>query len=253
MVGQDLRTLHLLLQEAMKHYLITPWNLDMLDVEWLKERQKLFEKFCLPSVLSQTNKDFEWILVSDSRTPDEFKKVLDAYPATVLYSDTGSLPKTKNDFTRAIQLEEAVAVPLRSYLENKGDGDIMTTRLDNDDTISTEHIDRLQGYYAQYTGRNDRFWLNLVRGYKWCSGNVYPIGALQNPFISFVEPQGELLTVYQCCHQLAPKSGYPVVQVREGQPTWMQVIHGGNLLNKLMRYRGEQPFSNVSNLFKIKE
>ena len=237
----------------MKHFLITPWNLDMLDMDWLIARQKLFEKFCLPSVLSQTNKDFEWILVSDSRTPDEFKKVLDSYSATVLYSDVGEgLPKTKNDFFRAIQLEEAVAVPLRSYLETKGEGDIMTTRLDNDDAISIDHIDRIQGYQAQYSRNQDQYWLNMVRGYKWCSGNVYPIGALHNPFISFVEPQGTLLTAYQCCHHLAPKSGHPVMYVREGEPTWMQVIHGGNLMNKLMRYRGEMPFANVSKQFKIK-
>ena len=59
----------------------------MLDPEWLKGRQTLFEKFCLPSVLSQTNKDFEWILVADERTPEEFKKVIEAYPATVVYGD----------------------------------------------------------------------------------------------------------------------------------------------------------------------
>ena len=225
----------------------------MLDMDWLIARQKLFEKFCLPSVLSQTNKDFEWILVSDSRTPDSFKKVLDSYPATVLYADIGegSLA-AKNTHRRAIKLEEAVAEPIRGYLETKDADYVVTTRLDNDDAISTNHIDKIQ-YYVRDTWRGKPFWFNLIRGYKWCGGNVYPIGALQNPFISFVEPKGALLTAYQCCHQLAPQSGYPVVQIREGNPTWMQVIHGGNLMNKLMRYRGEVPFSTVSHLFKIKE
>ena len=244
----------------MKHCLITPWNVDMFDIEWLTARQKLFEKFTLPSVLSQTNKDFEWVLVSDSRTPDSFKTILDAYPATVLYEDfEGYLPvpkkgvlRPKNRFHRALQLEVAVAKPLKEYLETKDADYIITTRLDNDDAISTNHIDKIQ-HYVRYTWRGKPFWINLVRGYKWCSGNVYPIGALQNPFISFVEPQGNLLTAYQCCHQMAPQSGFPVIQVREGEPTWMQVIHGANLMNKLMRYRGEMEFSNVSDKFKIKE
>lgn len=225
----------------------------MLDLDWLVARQKLFEKFCLPSVMSQTNKDFEWIFVSDTRTPDSFKKVLDAYPATVLYADVGEgLKTTRTKQLRAIQLEEAVATPLKEYLDSKDVGLVITTRLDSDDAISTNHIDKIQTFANIYKGRG-RFWLNLQRGLKWCGGNVYPIGALQNPFISFIEPQGDLFTAYQCCHMLAPKSGFPVIQVREGQPTWMQVIHGGNLMNKLMRYRGEQPFSNVSSMFKIKD
>lgn len=236
----------------MKHCLITPWNLDMLDMEWLEARQKLFEKFCLPSVLSQTNKDFEWILVSDLRTPDIFKKVLDEYPATVLYADVGEgLKAARTKQLRAIQLEESVAAPIKEYLETKDEGLIVTTRLDSDDAISTNHIDKIQTFANKHRGKG-QFWLNLQRGLKWCSGNVYPISALQNPFISFIEPQGDLLTAYQCCHMLAPKSGFPVIQVREGQPTWMQVIHGGNLLNKLMRYKGEASFSTVSNRFNIK-
>ncbi|MBW2647921.1 MAG: hypothetical protein JRE23_17460 [Deltaproteobacteria bacterium] len=244
----------------MKHCLVTPWNIDNVDPEWLTERQVLFEKFCLPSVQSQTDKNFEWILVADARTPDTFKEVIEAYPATVLYGDFENLPvpkkgveRPKNRFHRALQLEVATAAPLKKYLEAKDVDYIITTRLDSDDAISTNHIDKIWNCVRQHKSKHDRFWLNLVRGYKWCSGNVYPIGALQNPFISFIEPQGDLLTTYQCCHQLAPKSGYPVVGIREGHPTWMQVIHGGNLMNKLMRFRGEMPFENVSDKFKIKE
>ena len=242
----------------MNHYLVTPWNVDRFDLDWLLERQTLFEKFTLPSVLSQTNQNFEWILMSDTRTPDSFKKVLDAYPATVVYGDfvdikSWSSDRHKTRFNRGVQLEYAVAPALKEYLETKEADYVVTTRLDNDDAISTNHIDKIQKCVEQSWPQHDRFWLNLVRGYKWCGGNVYPIGALQNPFISFVEPQGDLLTAYQCCHQQAPGSGYPVVQIREGHPTWMQVIHGGNLMNRLMRYRGEMSFAEVSKYFTIEE
>jgi hypothetical protein len=239
----------------MKHYLITPWNIDRLDLEWLTARQVLFEKFCLPSVLSQTNKAFEWILVADSRTPDSFKKVLDAYPATVLYHDfEGVLTVARSRQRKAIALETVVAAPVKNYLSNIATDFIITSRLDNDDAISTNHIDKIQTCSkAMKRSPDDRFWLNLQRGYKYCRGNVYPIGALHNPFISFIEPQGALLTAYQCSHQLAPQSKFRVVQVREGHPTWMQVIHGGNVSNRLMRYKGEMPVSNVSNIFKIRK
>ena len=225
----------------------------MIDLEWLTARQKLFEKFCLPSVLSQTNKNFEWVLIADTRTPDSFRQVLNSYPATVIYwefdFDFSSL-RTKHK--QAIRMEELSAYPVRDYLKGVETDWIITSRLDNDDAISVDHIDKIQTCARRLQPRGMPFWLNLQRGYKWCSGNVYPIGALQNPFISMVEKQGELLTAYIGSHKVAHKHAR-IEQIREGHPTWMQVIHGGNLLNKLMRYRGEMPFSNVRNIFKIKE
>jgi hypothetical protein len=236
----------------MKHYLITPWNVDNINLDWLLGRKRLFEKFCLPSVMSQTNKNFEWVLVADVHTPDSFKAVLDAYPATVLYADFDltniNLAATKHK--RGIRIEESIAAPLREYLKDVDTDYIITTRLDNDDAISTNHIDKIQRLAEQLKANGMPFWLNLQRGYKWCGGNVYPIGALHNPFVSMVEEQGELLTAYRCCHKVIYNFAR-IEQVREGHPTWMQVIHGGNLLNKLMRYRGEAPFSTVKDLFKI--
>ena len=65
----------------MKHYLVTRWNVDLFDLGWLQRRQKIFEKFTLPSVEGQHNQNFEWLFISDSRTPDKFKNVLERYPA----------------------------------------------------------------------------------------------------------------------------------------------------------------------------
>jgi hypothetical protein len=80
---------------------------------------------------------------------------------------------------------------------------------------------------------------------------VYPINGANNPFISFVEPAGELLTTYQTSHGQASSTGFPIVKIREGDPTWIQTIHGGNLMNKLMRKRGKKPLSAVSGIFKV--
>jgi hypothetical protein len=236
----------------LKHYLITPWNVDNLNMDWLLERKRLFEKFCLPSVLSQTNTNFEWLLMADARTPDEFRVVLDAYPATVLYVnfDLTNINKATTKQKRGIRIEESIRAPLTEYLKGVTEDYIITTRLDSDDAISTDHIDKIQRYAKQMKASGLPFWLNLQRGLKWCGGNVYPIGALHNPFVSMVETPEDPLTAYRCCHKVIYKHAR-VEQVREGHPTWMQVIHGGNLLNKLMRYRGEKPFNAVRNDFKI--
>lgn len=243
----------------MKHYLITEWNVDMLDMEWLTARQKLFEKITLPSVMSQTNKNFEWILVSDARTPDEFKVVLDSYPATVFYFDFEGFdwesPEfngsgTKGDIMqRSIDLEY-IAKPLREFIGEQKTDYVITSRLDNDDGISIDHTDKIQRFAKQYWD-GSRFWLNLVRGLKYCDGFVYPVNSAASPFISFVEPPEGLLTTYQVCHTEAKASKYSIHQVREGKGTWLQVIHGDNLLNKLMRKKGKAPFFTVVDRFKI--
>ncbi|MFX1384904.1 MAG: DegT/DnrJ/EryC1/StrS family aminotransferase [Promethearchaeota archaeon] len=51
----------------MKHYLVTCWNVDLYDLGWLQRRQKVFERFTLPSVEGQKNKNFEWLLITGYR------------------------------------------------------------------------------------------------------------------------------------------------------------------------------------------
>lgn len=244
----------------MKHYLITPWNVDNLDPEWLTERHMLFERYCLPSVQSQTNKNFEWILVVDARTPASFKRKLKAYPVEVLYFDfedfdlklsESVLKQIRWAAWRGVNIEYAIAAPLRDYIGTLDTDYVITTRLDSDDVIAINHIEKIQGHAKIGGMKGERFWLNLVRGYKLCEGKVYPINAPMNPFISFVEPPDNLLTTYQVSHIEAPSTEYPLKQVREGTPTWIQNIHGGNLMNRIMRRRGERPFSTVQDQFKI--
>lgn len=240
----------------MKHFLLTRWNIDNLNIEWLEERKILFEKFCLPSVMSQTNKNFTWVLICDERTPNKFKQVFESYPAKKLYFDFENYkqesPKQDSiSMQRAIDLEYINKV-VSDYLKNEKGKYIITSRCDSDDAISVEHIDKIQRY-VQLHWKGESFWLNLVRGLKWCDNHIYPVNSQGNPFISFIEPSSEkLLTTYQVCHTECIKTPYPLINIREGAPTWMQVIHGGNLLNKLMRYKGKQPQESVMDLFKIK-
>lgn len=236
----------------MKHYVVTQWNCDLYDLGWLQRRQKVFEKFCLPSVESQSNKDFEWLIVSDSRTPDKFKNVLDAYPATVIYPDFENYDWTANgaesnsrhttDMTRAIRLEHIKGV-LVDHIGVQDTDYVITSRLDNDDAIAIDHVARIQRAAHSYRTLNpeqERYWVSLVRGRKWNNGKVYPHNSTRNPFISYVEPPDDLQTTYQVCHTEAGKTGDPIYAERSGEPTWLQVIHGETLLNRLKRFKGEE-------------
>jgi len=238
----------------MKHYLITPWNVSNNDLAWLEQRVELFEQFCLPTVQAQTFKEFEWLIVADCGTPSYIKTKLEAYPATILYYQFEPIKLNqgrRNRHRRARGLEVSIAQPVREYLKPVITDKIITSRLDSDDAISIDHLAKINR--AAHNTHNQRYWINLVRGLKYNRGNVYPKNSLTSPFISFVEPQGELLTAYQCSHGAAGNTPYKIIQIREGKPTWLQVIHGGNLVNKQMRFRGEAPFSTVSSRFKIEK
>lgn len=240
----------------MKHYLFTRWNVDNLDEKWIEDRRRLFEQYCVPGVLSQTNKNFEWVLICDDRTSPKYKEVFNSYPATVVYFNfenynwrTGRA-SNKTKMERAVDLDCIGGMVADFMRENlKGDEHyIITSRLDNDDSISIDHIDKIQKY-TKHFWRGEPFWLNLVRGYKWCDHKVYPINAPANPFISFVESVNGLRTVYQESHGQAFNTEFPVRGIRKGFGTWLQVIHGKNLLNKIMRHRGETPEEEMAHLF----
>jgi len=54
---------------AKQSFLLTRFNVAKCDEDWLDIRLKLFEKFCVPSVLNQVYKDFTWLIFFDPRTP----------------------------------------------------------------------------------------------------------------------------------------------------------------------------------------
>ena len=233
----------------MKHYLISLWNVDCYDIGWLERRAKVFEKFTLPSVEGQSNKNFEWLLISDTRTPDKFKDVLGSYPARVHYHDwehhDWKYPKSPNEtklqFSVRIEtipevIEAAIGEPDTDY--------IITSRLDNDDILAVEHMDRIQRHVGAFwiNRTSDRFWFSTVRGFRYRvdASKMYPFNSMFNSFLSFVEPPFDIKSCFQTVHTEAKTTGYPTEYVRQGAPTWAEVIHGENVLNRVKRFKGER-------------
>jgi hypothetical protein len=243
----------------MKHYLVTQWNCDLYDLGWLQRRKKVFERFTLPSVQAQSNKNFEWILVSDFRTPDEFKQILNSYGATVIYHDFENhkwkIEPGSNEtrLERSVRLE-TIGEVIADYIGKQDTDYVITSRLDNDDCIAFDYIENVQKYSkAFWEESKDKFWLSLVRGYKWNEDSVYPHNTKWNSFLSFIEPTGSLETAYQCCHTQAGDSGYPVHIMRQGvNPSWLEVVHGENVMNRLKRVRGKRPAKEEQARFNFK-
>lgn len=235
------------------HVIVTrfniPWRkpdgqISIPDDEWLKNRITLFEKFCLPSMAAQTSKNWRWVLYFGSYTKDIFRERIEHMlhrtnmqqqvilryvdEAKQSYSDLQLLSNTDNN------------APYQ-----------LTTRFDNDDAFHYQAMEKLQSFvHHTILAQPDltQFAVNFMQGHQLSlqqSGTHTQVELFysrqpSNPFISFAERrQSQLpLTVLHCMHTdylLVPREGRPLMQIEE-QPYWLQVLHGGNLANRLFSH-----------------
>jgi hypothetical protein len=184
--------------------------------DWLQHRCELFERFCLPSVIGQTCRNFEWVLFFDAATPPAFQEKIRRY------RDQGEFRRIwlNGEFTR-----EAVLVAIGHLLE--GYDYAITTRLDNDDAICRTFVEVIQDSF-----RAQQFeFLNFTNGYVWHQGKVFRSHFWSNPFISLVERTGRISSVYSGNHMYLSTLG-PIRQI-PSPAAWMQVVHGRNLVNEV--------------------
>lgn len=212
------------------HFLVTRFNVPLhLDVaprhqpgnkgltpEWLGPRFELFERFCLPSVRGQTCRNFTWFIYMSTSTPAVFRDRLLAHAAAfpllkVQLVDAFSTVRLRDDC--------AAAMPT--------DADwLITSRMDNDDAIRRDFIGQAQACFAT-SGRRI---INFPLGYSWLDGRLYLDRQRSNPFTTMIEPLADAITIFSSDHRLLGEVG-KLEQVNIG-PAWMQVIHGGNLMNQ---------------------
>jgi Putative rhamnosyl transferase len=186
--------------------------------EWLEQRFRLFEGFCLPSLTNQTCLDFTWLLGYDPvGTPPEHQRRLRSYESA--FANLRLVPE-------ATSFSQAVA----GYLGSRRCR-LLTTRLDSDDALHRTAIARLQEHAA-----GDRLeFLNLLLGYSYS----YPDGRIRlrrdenNHFLSLAEnfaggaPRTAVCVSHRRAAELAP------VRQLGHRPGWLEVIHDRNLKNVL--------------------
>lgn len=215
---------------AVPHVLMTRFNLATPGREaairnqpdWLAGRFDLFERFCLPSVASQSRRDFTWIIYFDKDTPAAYKDRIAALQREVPFEAyyTGLFPAT--GWPRSLA---EVLGPLPPV--------VLTSRLDNDDALAVDYMERTA---AAARGRvpAPRMGIVVTEGFIRSETSAYRIAHPCNAFTSWLEQTGdedELLTAMGIMHMDAARFG-PLVQV-PGPGGWLQVVHGGNVSNKV--------------------
>jgi Putative rhamnosyl transferase len=232
--------------DNFSHLLLTRFNVRVnyaqsragLDPEWLQHRFQLFDQFCYPSVRGQTNQNFKWLVYFDSETPGIYKQKIEQYAAwenfVPIYVDC--------EFNPEVNLRY-----VSNYLDNSTPY-LITSRIDNDDSISKTFIQTIQDNFCE----QELEFISFVYGYVWNQGKLYRFKYPSNPFLSLVErmpnsSSTSLKTVF-CGHHSQMTSLGSLRSITD-QVGWLQVVHGRNVSNRIRGIR--QPSSRLQNQFTI--
>lgn len=214
----------------MQHFLLTRFNLKINGIDastntvWLADRFHLFEKFCLPSVLSQTNHNFIWIFFFDKDTPEPFR--------TKALSLTSVSDKIKILFIDGFkELNTNHSTLISPYITDKY---IITTRLDNDDIIHQDFIETIQKLALLKHNQV----IDLRKGYQMIQQNErYSFRLLTNQFnafISVVEDSSMYKTVLSREHPQWRTERNIVIHNKKR--LWIEFVHSKNITNAVRSY-----------------
>jgi hypothetical protein len=186
-------------------------------MDWLLHRTDLFERICFPSVASQTDQDFTWILWVDLETPSD-----------VLHRLYRLQRQRHFEVNFISYFDEAVAAEqVRKYVT--GTPYLLTTRLDNDDALAKDYFQILKLHVKPFTPS----WINFDHGLQAGPIGVYRMYRRSNAFISLIERSDKPNTV-MCIKHSKAVSVAPIVHL-DGHAWWLQVVHGRNLMNYISR------------------
>lgn len=215
---------------AYKHFILTRFwfargpsgvNAPTSDArQWLEDRLKLFNSYCLPSVVGQSCQDFKWLISLDALTPADF------------LARMRRLVSPWNNIE--ILVRDEWGPTLRSDIANGVAGKtewVLTTRFDSDDGLHRDFVKRLH----EAIGDPVQEFLNFPNGILIYRNNCYLYQHLSNAFISLLEPVDTVKTVFWAPHERVNEVG-PVRQLSPA-PAFLQVVHGTNDSNKPRGYR----------------
>lgn len=206
------------------HVFLTRFNLPSEGVEsliraregWLRERIVLFERYAVPAVRAQRGADIHWLVYLDTESPQWLLDKMEAWRAEGLLTPLLRTSVPNEDLQRDVR--EVVG---------RSEGPVITSNLDNDDGLAVDFVERLR----QAPVRAERQALYVAMGLISNGQRAYLREDRVNAFCAVSE---DLSDVWSCWHDWHNRLGehMPVVEV-EGEPGWLQVIHGANVSNRV--------------------
>lgn len=219
---------------ALQHFILTRfnlllWNKDKEGVpvrskKWLEHRFELFERFCLPSIVAQTCREFQWIVLFDSTTPEPFKNKIENYQKECSQLIPVYVEPHNGHYFAEIFREEVI--------KRLNSQRVITTYLDNDDALNIHFVEDLQ---RRTESLSDGTFINYTDGYQYYTDYNYvmQIHYPRNHFMSVVEKSGvgnKTIYGYGSHYYIDKIKGVRIEHVKN-QPMWCEVIHEKNMGN----------------------
>lgn len=224
-----------------QHYILTRFNLratdwtitknkeKVLTDEWLKERFDLFENYCFSSVKNQSSQNFKWLVFFDVNTPEAYKIKVEEYSKSYenfypFFID--GMPNFLPEIVKNIKLLDT-----EKY--------IITSRLDNDDSIHEDYVKVIQSYFD----KQNHLAIDLIDGYTLQIGEKIRLGFqkhLYNPFISLIEKKDDFKTVWFRSRHGSWKYEKNIIRVKDKR-LWLGIIHSKNKVNQFEGYGSVDP------------
>ncbi|MCQ2343190.1 MAG: putative rhamnosyl transferase [Paludibacteraceae bacterium] len=215
---------------SFQHLLITRFNIRIdrdidhpLSEAWLRQRMQLFERYCLPSVMAQTCRQFTWLILMDAAsTPPDIRQQMEAYRQLCAIMQVLYLPPLKDisAFYHQLACRYAEAHPY-----------ILTTRLDNDDVIADTYIEQVQNFARQISQIPSV--ISFPHGAQLfvCDKVALGLHWSANHFVSLLETADDQThTIFDFNH-VQVSDVAPVVEQDTALPAWGELVHQNNVAN----------------------
>jgi len=208
----------------LDHVILTRFNLPSIGAEsyiraqegWLKNRWELFQRYCVPSVRAQVEKNFVWLVFLDPESP---RWLVDGMASFERESLLVTSYRTGVDRD---ELLKDITTALGTRRER-----LVTTNLDNDDGIASDFVSRIQATVHDGPTRAIYLTNGLIKG----GDSIYFRHDRHNAFCTVSAPWNAPRTCWATWHNLLTTE-MPADEVG-GDPAWLQVIHGTNVSNKI--------------------
>lgn len=233
-----------------QHFIITRFNLrkkewdttrentKVLTDSWMENRLQLFEKYCYSSLKHQSNKNFKWLVFFDTNTEDKYRKEI-----TRLAKDFPLFEPLFIDGMGAFLAE--IKNTIKSQVTQPY---IITTRLDNDDSLHEDFINEVQQQFSQ----QDFQAIDFIDGLTLQVEPEVKLGKrshVHNPFISLIEKlaSAESAKDFETVWQRERHGEWSKVKQLKsirGKYLWMSIIHAENKANNYLGY-GEVSWEDI--------
>lgn len=174
-----------------------------LSDDWFDQRLDLFKEYCLPSVLGQSDKSFDWLLFVDGRVSrdriDRLKSLVIGIGRVVIVG-SGAFAETVNK-----ELGSA--------------SKLLTLRLDSDDAIAPKFVETAKRKASAETG------LNFLHGadFHLQKGIAFHRVVRSNAFVAIASDTGNHVFVYRSHPEIA--QNLEIRNVCTVSPMWVHIVH----------------------------